>query len=192
MTGRTHDLAAFTALSYVVATQPLPQDITLATAIVAISANFVGGLAPDIDQSTATLWGRLRGGRIWGRLFAPLFGGHRFISHSIVGIFLFGIGVKFLLQMMSGVLIVDMDIIWWAFMIGFVSHLVMDTISRDGVPWLFPIPIRFGFPPLRFLRMKTGGFLEKTAVFPGLILLNIWIYYSYYYRFLEILKSYIK
>ena len=192
MTGRTHDLAAFTALSYTVATQSLPDHISLATALVAISANFVGGLAPDIDQSTATLWGRIRGGSIFGRLLAPLFGGHRFISHSIIGIFLFGFGAKFLLQMMSGVLIVDMDIVWWAFMIGFISHLVMDTISRDGVPWLFPIPIRFGFPPFRFLRMKTGGLLEKTFIFPGLIILNIWIYYHYYGRFLEIIKGYIK
>lgn len=192
MTGRTHDLAAFTALSYVVATQPLPQDITLATAIVAISANFVGGLAPDIDQSTAELWGRIRGGSIFGRLLAPLFGGHRFISHSLIGIALFGFGAKFLLQAMSSVLIVNMDVVWWAFMIGFISHLLMDTITRDGVPWLFPIPIRFGFPPLRFLRLKTGGLLEKSFVFPGLILLNIWIYYAYYGRFLEILKQYIK
>lgn len=192
MTGRTHDLAAFTALSYVVATQPIPQDLTLATVIVAISANFVGGLAPDIDQSTAELWGRIRGGSVFGKLLAPLFGGHRFISHSLVGIVLFGLATKFILQMMSSVLIVNMDVVWWAFMIGFVSHLIMDTITRDGVPWLFPIPIRFGFPPLRFLRMKTGGLLEKSFVFPGLILLNIWIYYHYYGRFLEILKSYIK
>src|SRR3989344_3329643 len=147
MTGRTHDLAAFTALSYVVATQPIPQDLTLATVIVAISANFVGGLAPDIDQPTAELWGRLRGGRFWGKLFAPLLGGHGFISHSLVGIVLFGLAAKFILQMMSTVLIVNMDVVCWAFMIGFVSHLIMDTITRDGVPWLFPIPIRFGFPP---------------------------------------------
>jgi inner membrane protein len=192
MTGRTHDLAAFTALSYVVATQPLTDHISLATVIVSISANFVGGLAPDIDQSTATLWGRLRGGKVWGRIFAPLLGGHRFISHSLIGIVLFGIASKFILQMMSSVLIVDIDVVWWAFMIGFVSHLIMDTISRDGVPWLFPIPIRFGFPPFRFLRMKTGGLLEKTFVFPGLIIANIWIYYAYYGRFLEILQSYIK
>lgn len=192
MTGRTHDLAAFTALSWTVATQPIPQDITLATVIVAISANFIGGLAPDIDQSTATLWGRLRGGKVWGRIFAPLFGGHRFISHSIIGIFLFGFGAKFFLEMISGILIVNMDVVWWSFMIGFVSHLVMDTISRDGVPWLFPIPIRLGLPPIRFLRMKTGGLLEKSFVFPVLILANIWIYYTYYYRFLEIIKWYIK
>ena len=192
MTGRTHDLAAFTALSWTVATQPLPQDISLATVIVAISANFIGGLAPDIDQSTATLWGRLRGGKVWGKVFAPLFGGHRFISHSIIGIFLFGFGAKFFLEMISGILIVNMDIVWWSFMIGFVSHLVMDTISRDGVPWLFPIPIRLGLPPIRFLRMKTGGLLEKSFVFPALILVNIWIFYTYYDRFLEIIKWYIK
>ncbi len=192
MTGRTHDLAAFTALSYVIATQPLPEHISLATGIVAISANFIGGLAPDIDQSTATLWGRLRGGSVWGRIFAPLFGGHRFISHSLIGIALFGIGSKLILQAMSSVLIVDMDIVWWAFMIGFVSHLLMDTITRDGVPWLFPIPIRFGVPPLRFLRLKTGGLLEKSFIFPSLILINIWIYYRYYDRFLEILRNYIK
>jgi len=192
MTGRTHDLAAFTAMSYVVATQPIPQDLSLATIIVAISANFVGGLAPDIDQSTAELWGRIRGGSILGKLLSPLFGGHRFISHSILGIFLFGIGSKFLLGLISNVLIVNMDVVWWAFMIGFVSHLITDTLTRDGVPWLFPIPIKWGIPPFRALRFKTGGLIEKSIIFPGLILTNIWIYYAYYGRFLEILRSYVK
>lgn len=192
MTGRTHDLAAFTALSYTVATVPMPQDLTLATVIVAISANFIGGLAPDIDQSTAELWGRIRGGSVLGKLLSPLFGGHRFISHSIIGIFLFGFFAKWVLQLTSPVLIVNNDIVWWSFMIGFVSHLLMDTITRDGVPWLFPIPIRFGFPPFRFLRIKTGGLVEKSFIFPGLIILNIWVYYHYYGRFLDLLRYYIK
>lgn len=192
MTGRTHDLAAFTALSFVVATQPIPQDLSLATVIVSISANFVGGLAPDIDQSTAELWGRIRGGSILGKMLAPLFGGHRFISHSFLGMALFGYGSWFILNLMSSVLIVNMDVVWWAFMIGFASHLIMDTFTRDGVPWLFPIPIKWGIPPFRALRMKTGGLLEKSFVFPGLIVLNIWIYYHYYGRFIEILKQYIK
>lgn len=46
MTGRTHDLAAFTELSYIVFTNPLPH-ITLATALFAFSANMIGGLAPN-------------------------------------------------------------------------------------------------------------------------------------------------
>lgn len=192
MTGRTHDLAAFTALSYAVATQNIPQDLSLATVIVALSANFVGGLAPDIDQSTATLWHRFRGGSAIGKLLAPLLGGHRFISHSLIGVALFGIGAKLILSAMSNVLIVNMDVVWWAFMIGFLSHLITDTISRDGVPWLFPIPVRLGVPPFRALRVKTGGMIEKSIIFPGLLLINLWIYYTYYGRFVEIIKNYIK
>jgi inner membrane protein len=152
----------------------------------------VGGLAPDIDQSTAELWGRVRGGNILGKLLSPLFGGHRFISHSILGIFLFGFGLKWLLAAMSSVLIVDMDIVWWSFMIGFVAHLIMDTFTRDGVPWLFPIPLRFGIPPFKALRLKTGGLLEKSFVFPGLIIANIYIFYTHYYKFLDLLRNYIK
>ncbi len=55
MTGRTHDLAAFTALTLVIAQGNTPQ-MSLATAIVAFSANMLGGLAPDIDQPTAKFW----------------------------------------------------------------------------------------------------------------------------------------
>src|SRR5947207_10725875 len=96
MTGRTHDLAAFTALGIFAAIYPLPH-MTLGTLLFAVSANLVGGLAPDIDQSTATLWRRLPAGSIWGKLLSPLFGGHRFISHSTIGIFLFGFGLKYFL-----------------------------------------------------------------------------------------------
>ncbi len=46
MTGRTHDLAAFTAMGVVVVSNPLPQ-ITLATALVALIANMIGGIAPE-------------------------------------------------------------------------------------------------------------------------------------------------
>lgn len=191
MTGRTHDLAAFTALSYIVATQPV-QNITLGTLLVAFTANLIGGLTPDIDQPTADLWRRIPAGSIVGRLLSPILGGHRLLSHSILGIFLFGIGVKYLLYLMSSVLLVDMNVVWWAFMIGFVSHLVADTITRDGVPWLFPIPIRIGIPPLRFMRMKTGGIIEKAIIFPGLIFANGYIYYSHYAKFVDLFRHHIR
>lgn len=191
MTGRTHDLAAFTALSITVATQPM-FDISLSTALVALSANFIGGLAPDIDQPTASLWHRIPAGGIWGRILHPLFGGHRFISHSVLGMMLFGFVLKWFLQSANRVILVNMDIVWWSFMIGFFSHLVMDTITREGVPWLFPIPINFGVPPFRFMRIKTGGLVEKSFIFPILIMANIYIYYHYYGRFLDIFKNYIK
>ncbi len=92
---------------------------------------------------------------------------------------------------MKKVLLVDMDIVWWAFMIGFLSHLVMDTLTKEGVPWLFPIPIHFGFPPLRFLRLTTGGFVEKSIVFPGLILLTAYVVFVYYGKYLLFFHSFI-
>ncbi|HEV2340024.1 MAG TPA: metal-dependent hydrolase [Patescibacteria group bacterium] len=183
MTGRTHDLAAFTAINYIVATSSLPH-LSLATIIVAFAANMIGGLAPDIDQPTGDLWHKLPAGTVYSRLFTPFLGGHRHLSHSILGIVIFGFLAKFLLQLSEHTLLVNDTIVWWSFMIGFLSHLVTDTFTREGVPWLFPIPYKFGIPPFAFLRFKTGGFVENLIVFPGLIVLNGYMFYLHYTTFL--------
>lgn len=191
MTGRTHDLAAFTALSIVAATNSVPQ-MSLGTLLVALSANFIGGLAPDVDQPTADLWHRIPAGSIIGRLITPLLGSHRYISHSIIGVYIIGFLLRIFLDNLHKILLVDMTIVWWAFMIGYISHLFMDIFTTEGVPLLFPIPLRFGIPPFRFLRMKTGGMMEKTIVFPGLLLLAGYVYYLHYSKFLDILRHTIK
>ncbi|MDO8270225.1 MAG: metal-dependent hydrolase [Candidatus Levybacteria bacterium] len=191
MTGRTHDLTAFTALSLLVATQPIAT-MTLATAFVAFSANMIGGLAPDIDQSTGALWKRVRLGSFLGRLLSPIFGGHRHISHSILGIIFFAVISKLFLILISNVLIVDIEVVWWAFMIGVISHLIADSFTYSGVPWLFPIPIKFGVPPIKAFRFHTGSFIEKGIVFPGLILVNMYIFYVYHREIIDFLKTNIK
>ena len=191
MMGRTHDLATFTALSYIVATQPA-QPITLATGITALLVGIVGGLTPDIDQPTADLWRKLPAGSVISRIFYPFLGGHRYISHSILGILFFGFLSKFVFAKIGQVLLVDMNIVWSAFMIGYIMHLIMDTLTQEGVPWLFPIPFKFGFPPLRFLRVRTASFMEKSVIFPALLFTNAYIYYRYYAKFLDIIKHYIK
>lgn len=188
MTGRTHDLVAFTALAAVVATQPMP-NMTLATAFVAFSANMIGALCPDIDQSTGTLWKRIRLGSFLGKLLAPIFGGHRHISHSLLGIVFFGVASKFFLILISNVLIVNIDIVWWSYMIGVVSHLIADSFTHTGVPWLFPIPVKLGFPPIRALRFHTGSFFEKGIVFPGLLLINMYLFYTYHKPIIEFLRN---
>lgn len=190
MTGRTHDLAAFTAMTYVVTTMPL-HELSLATALVAFSANMVGGLAPDIDQPTAALWRRMRGGSILGKIIHPLLGGHRYISHSLIGLFLFGAVTKYALQAASSVVLIDMDIVWWAFMIGMISHLIMDSFTEEGVPWLFPIPVKFGIPPFRFMRLKTNGIVEKSFVFPMLLIINVYLFWTHYHKVLDFLRHYL-
>ncbi|MGH7245526.1 MAG: metal-dependent hydrolase, partial [Candidatus Levyibacteriota bacterium] len=141
MTGRTHDLAAFTALNYIIAITVFPH-ITLSTAIFAFGANMIGGIAPDIDQPTADLWKKLPAGFLYSRVFTTALGGHRHISHSLLGIVIFGFGSMFLLSLLGKTILVNMDIVWFAFMVGFLSHLIMDTFTREGVPWLFPVPLK--------------------------------------------------
>jgi inner membrane protein len=192
MTGRTHDLAAFTALGFIALTHPLP-NITLATGLVAIFANLIGGIAPDIDQPTAPFWRNLPVGRIFGKVFKTVIGGHRFISHSLLGVVLFGFGWHYLLEVLRPSFPnLNMAIIWWAFMIGFVSHLLMDTFTREGVPWLLPIPIKFGVPPVRAFRVETGEFVERFVVFPLLLVLNGYLYYLNYGKILDLFHHHLK
>src|SRR3989344_8161050 len=93
MTGRTHDLAAFTAINLIIVTQPIPQ-MTLATFAVSIGANMIGGLLPDIDNATADIWDKIRGGSFVGKLIKPLIGGHRMLSHSLLGMAIVGFLLK--------------------------------------------------------------------------------------------------
>lgn len=190
MTGRTHDLAAFTAVNLILTTQALPP-ISLSTALVSLGACFIGGLAPDIDTATSSFWQKIPAGTFMGRILHPLFRGHRLISHSILGLIIFGLIMKWLLGLASATLLVNMDIVWWAFMIGLISHLIMDSLTQEGVPWLFPIPIRFGFPPLRAFRINTGGLLEKILIFPSLLILNGYLFYSFYQTYINFFRQFI-
>lgn len=191
MTGRTHDLAAFTALNIAFILYPT-STLTLGTAATAIGANMIGGLLPDIDNATADIWDKVRGGNVLAKFIRPLIGKHRMITHSILGMAIIGYVLKAILALVGTVLLVDMNIVWWATMLGAFSHLATDSITRDGVPWLFPVPIRYGFPPFRALRMKTGGFWEKVVVFPGLIALNGYLIYTNYSTYLLLLRGFYK
>ena len=191
MTGRTHDLAAFTALLAVVFLQPA-RTLTLSTMLLGILANQIGGVAPDIDQPTAPLWRNLPIGGPVGKVFDKLLGGHRFLTHSLLGLVLFGYLAKLLLAVLAPLLPhANNGLIVWAFLIGMASHLVMDTLTKEGVPWLLPIPVKFGLPPLKALRITTGKKLETLVVFPGLLAICIWLVSSHYQQLLSILKHHV-
>lgn len=122
MTGKTHDLAAFTSLVGVIIWLPALPPMSVPTAIVAFSANFVGGLFPDIDQPTSDLWDNFRFGPIVSKILRSLLGGHRHLSHSLVGMWLIGVLSDLFLRMVSVIVLIDMEIVWYSFMIGVVSH----------------------------------------------------------------------
>lgn len=190
--GRTHDLAAITTLAVVVLAQP-PRTVTLATAIVAVFANLIGGITPDIDQPTAPFWRNLPIGKYFGRILGAVAGGHRFLTHSLLGLVLFGFGAHWLLIFLQPVMSnVDIGLVWWAFMIGMFSHLVMDSLTKEGVPWLLPLPFKFGFPPIKKFRIVTGKKIENLIVFPGLMVLGAYICFAHYDKLLAILQTHLK
>jgi inner membrane protein len=174
-----------------VLTTPLPE-FRLSTALVALGVGFLGGLIPDLDTPTSNFWQKFPAGTFLGRLFHPFLGGHRVISHSIIGLIILGFTAKYVLSLVNGTLLVNMEIVWWALMIGAVSHLIMDTFTHEGVPWLFPVPLHIGIPPLKMLRIKTGGAMEKWVVFPLLLIFNGYLFYSFYPNYLQLLKSLIR
>lgn len=189
MTARTHDVAALTLLMGVIILSP-PSNMTVATALMAVLANQLGGIAPDIDQPTAPLWRNLPVGRYLGKVFGALIGGHRFLSHSLLGLALFGVGAKLLLEFFQPLMPrIDIGFVWLAFVIGMVSHLIMDAFTKEGVPFLLPLPFKFGFPPLRAWRITTGKAVEMYVVLPLLIATTVWLAATHYSVLAQVIQN---
>lgn len=190
MTERTHDLAGLTLLTLAFVVLPLTQ-VSLVNFFAVLIANQIGTSFPDLDQPTAEFYQELPAGSVLGHLFSPLLGGHRHISHSLLGLAIYSYIFHLLLNYLARYFALDMSLVWWSFVLGFASHLVMDSLTKEGVPWFFPIPIRFGFPPFKMLRITTGGFLEKFFVYPGLIVLNGYLLYLHYNMFTSFFSKYL-
>lgn len=129
-------------------------------------AVMVGALTPDLDQPTANVWRRLIGGSVVGNIFQAFSGGHRHFTHSVVGI----VAIGFLLRL-SAQHLVHPDyvrqalVLWSAFMIGYISHPIADTLTDRGVPWLWPLNVNFKIPPgPEEVRVTTDSFVERVLV----------------------------
>ncbi len=175
MLGRTHDLAAFTVIILAAIYFPPALPLSLATILVAMLAAMIGGLVPDIDDPSSDFWDVIPIGEILGKVFKPLAGKHRNISHSLIGVVLVILISKLLLLIIKPYLLVDLDIVWIAFMLGFSSHLLIDSFTSQGILLFWPLPFKFGIPPFKFMRIKTGGIMETVIIFPSLVILNIYL-----------------
>lgn len=176
MTQRTHDLAAVAFTSYFFLTYP-PYTLNWETLLGIGVATFLGGLIPDIDNVASPAWKHKL--MPWeGKATREFLEGHRHISHSLLGLVIFYWIFGWLLKLVP-LAHLEINVIQTAFLLGHLSHLVMDSLTIQGVPWLYPLPFKFGFPPFKFLRVKTGGWVEKIVVFPLLLAFTIWIYYVY-------------
>lgn len=178
MTARTHDAFAFASLVTVAVMQP-PEQLTILTLFAAIVGNIVGALIPDMDQAGNRLWDLLPAGNTLGKIFRRVFFKHRTLSHSFIGAFLIYNLLAWALPKFLNPEFVDPQIVLWSMMIGYFSHLLADSFTKDGLPLFFPIDIDIGFPPIRFLRITTGSFMEFYVALPLVALYTIWFIYTF-------------
>jgi len=171
MTGRTHDAMAFASLVTIAALFP-PQSLKLTTLAVSIIGTDIGALLPDIDQAGNRLWDLLPSGHILGRIFRRVF--YKLLEWILP---------KFL---NSGFL--DSRVVLAAIMIGYISHLVADSFTEEGLPLLFPINITFGIPPIRRVRIKTGKWFENLVVYPGIWIYLVWFIHTNQEKLIRILR----
>lgn len=150
MTAPTH--ITFGILSYFVTAAAMQWPVT--TGAVATAA--FGSLLPDIDLPTSAV----------GRPFFPIARilneqlGHRTLTHSIVGILLL---VLILLP-----LFLLAPLIFWALLIGYFSHLLIDTENKAGIDLLYPSKLRAWFFRDERYRITVGS-REETILLAFLL-----------------------
>jgi len=128
----------------------------------------LGGTAPDLDKPR----------QFWARALAhTAFGGHRHLSHSLVGLILASALAGLVLGGVGPAFGIAPALPFLGFVAGYVSHLVLDSLTIEGVPWLFPVHTYVGVPPWSHLRVRTGNFVEQFVVMPALLASIGWIGY---------------
>lgn len=134
-----------------------------------VVSTVLGSSAPDLDTPTGELWDKIPAGGIISRIVHPVFiGGHRHLSHSIIGFGLFTALFSFLIKMIPLGLILNPYYLILAFALGYTSHMFADMFTEKGVPILFPLDYHFGIPPdpLGKIRIKTGKWFENIIIYP--------------------------
>lgn len=163
-------MVALLAAFWILTQYPVSLGPTLA--IFAIFSVMIGALTPDLDHPATNLLRRTLGGKIVHRLFSIFSGGHRHFTHSLLGMF----AIFFLLrwaiyQFIQIEFHTQSFILLYAFMIGYISHPIADTLTDQGVPWVWPINWNIKIPPgPEEVRVTTQSFVETILVRGGLLI----------------------
>jgi inner membrane protein len=112
----------------------------------------LGTILPDIDTSTSSI-GQLVPG-FSSRIERKF--GHRTITHSLLGVIV--------LALVSSPLLYWNLSVFAFLLLGFVSHLILDTFNISGVPLLWPAKTVFWFFPHRAYRVAYNSPLERLVL----------------------------
>ena len=185
MMGSTHQLIALLAAFWILSVFPVSAGAVVG--VIAVFAVMVGALTPDLDQPTANIWRRVLGGRTLGNIFQSFSGGHRHFTHSILGILAIGALTRWgIYHFLKPEFLESALVIWRAYMIGYISHPVADTLTDQGVPWLWPLHVQIKIPPgPEELRVTTDSVVERLLVRGGVIVALVLLLRSHWSEFLN-------
>jgi inner membrane protein len=147
---------------------PTPEQVAIKVIFYGLAG--LGALVPDIDNARSTLGKRL--GVVSREI--QKHAGHREFFHSLLGLAVVGAlvwaaqqGVAYLLARAGWPVVAESlaaNIALAGLLTGYLLHLVADSLTRGGVPWLWPSRTRFGLPPKRSWRFKSGSIAEPIVV----------------------------
>ncbi|MBI4032884.1 metal-dependent hydrolase [Candidatus Berkelbacteria bacterium] len=177
MTDKTHQLIGLTAATAGFFAMHPSDEVTWGIAGTILAGSFLGSILPDIDQPTSGFWEAVPLGDYVGRIVPKTLGGHRNLSHSILGFALFNwlIGWFVITVFRDGLF--DVDIFMDSFRLGFIAHLAADAVTVQGIPLLWPLGKNMGFPPRPFegIRIVTGKWFEHLVVLPTVLVGYIYL-----------------
>lgn len=157
MLWRTHLFAGATAGLLLTVSNPDPKAVAVSAGIAGVAA-----LLPDIDSPESKL----------GRLIPILptvltvTVGHRGVLHSLVGALGISLAVSLLIKIWYASTFLE---IFPLVLAGYITHLLLDSMTNSGCPWVYPIKTHIGIPLL-----STGSFVERLIVSPAMMVLFAW------------------
>ncbi|MGI9951361.1 metal-dependent hydrolase [Moorellaceae bacterium AZ2] len=157
MLWRSHFLAG-ASLGVWLAVGSRPEAVVLAAGVAGTAA-----LLPDIDSPRSYI-----GSRVPASIAVKLVAGHRGVFHSLLAGAVFGLGLFLYLRFKAPAY----TFLAFPFATGYISHLLLDALTPEGVPFLWPLKFRFGLP-----LVGTGGIVERWVVIP--VLLALFCFFLY-------------
>lgn len=128
----------------------------------AIGASVLGGLIPDIDLPSSTMGKKVK---IIAKTINKAFG-HRTITHS--GLWLIPLIIYYFKSP---------NMILGGYIVGFTSHLISDSMTSGGLPWLWP----FSKTRFRLTKFKSGQ-IDLLFVLLTIIIMAIGVYISFDFK----------
>lgn len=175
MKGGSHLLVSYAAL-YATHRLIVPLAASPVDWLVILGAASVGALLPDVDSDEsairqATHTARSNGclGRLSSLGISAITGGHRNFTHTLAAWGMFT--VLFLMGAMQ-FRVIGAAV---AFSIAYLSHLLADALTVQGVPLLWPLKFDVHLLP-RPLRIRTGSFAEYAVIVAlGVGMVRLWM-----------------